>query len=203
MNKLYLLRHGESEWNILNKVQGQFNTNLTQKGIEQAKLVANRLCKEEIKAIYSSDLDRAYKTAKIVSDKLGIDVKKLHDLREIKFGIWEGLTSDEIKEKYKKEQLIWRTEPHKLNLPEAEKLIDVQERMLKSVNTLLKKHENENILIVSHGSAIKALILGILDIDLSNYSKITISNTGLSIIEYREYSPVIKLLNDTCHLMEE
>lgn len=202
MNRLYLIRHGESEWNILDKVQGQFNTSLTQKGIAQANLVAKRLINEKIDVVYSSDLDRAYNTAKIIADTIGMKVNKLQDLREIKFGIWEGLSSTEIKEKYMKEHIIWRTEPHKLQLPEAEKLIEVQERMLKGVNELIKKHDDKNILIVSHGSAIKALILGILDIDLSNYNKIAISNTGLSIIEYREYSPVIKVLNDSCHLME-
>lgn len=202
MNKLYLIRHGESEWNILSKVQGQNNVNLTKKGIEQAAKAAERLSKEKIDEIYSSDLDRAYDTAKIIADKLKLDVKKLQELREIKFGVWEGLTSSEIKENYKNEHMIWMTEPHKLQLPEAERLIDVQERMLKGVNKLMKENKDKNILIVSHGSAIKALILGILDIDLSSYNKISIGNVGLTIIEYRDYSPVIGVLNDTSHLKE-
>ncbi|MGF7057056.1 histidine phosphatase family protein [Brassicibacter mesophilus] len=202
MNKLYLIRHGESEWNILSKVQGQNNVNLTKKGIEQATKAAERLSKEKIDEIYSSDLDRAYDTAKIIADKLKLDVKKLQELREIKFGVWEGLTSSEIKENYKNEHMIWMTEPHKLQLPEAERLIDVQERMLKGVNKLMKENKDKNILIVSHGSAIKALILGILDIDLSSYNKISIGNVGLTIIEYRDYSPVIGVLNDTSHLKE-
>ena len=202
MKKLYLIRHGESEWNILSKVQGQSNARLTKKGIEQATKAAKRLSEEKIDAIYSSDLDRAYDTAKIIADKLNLKVKKLQELREIRFGVWEGLTSSEIQDKYKNEHVIWMTEPHKLELPQAEKLIDVQERMLKSVNEIMRDNEDKNVLIVSHGSAIKALILGILDIDLSGYNKISIGNVGLTIIEYRDYSPVIRVLNDTCHLKE-
>ncbi|SCG83355.1 phosphoglycerate mutase [Proteiniborus sp. DW1] len=203
MGRLFLVRHGESEWNILSKIQGQSNTNLTDLGREQARKVAERLCKEKIDIIFSSDLSRAFDTAKIIGDKLGLEVNTFEELREIKFGVWEGLTTQEILDKYSKEHTIWMTEPHNLKLPEAESLIDLQERLLKIVNILLKNNKDKNILIVSHGASIKALILGILGIDISYYNKLTIGNTSLSIIEFRDYSPVLRVLNDTSHLKEE
>ncbi|SDY86009.1 probable phosphoglycerate mutase [Proteiniborus ethanoligenes] len=202
MNRLYLLRHGESEWNILNKIQGQKNTNLTDRGIIQAKQAAKRLMHEKIDIIFSSDLNRAFDTAKVIGEFLNLDVNSLKELREISFGVWEGLTTNEIKEKYRNEHIVWMTKPHDLILPNAESLIDLQERLLGIVNNLIKKNSNKNILIVSHGASIKALILGILGIDISMYNKLSISNTGLSIIEYRDYSPVLKLLNDTSHFRE-
>lgn len=202
MGKLYLVRHGESEWNILSKVQGQSNTNLTSVGREQAKKVAKRLVEEKIDIIFSSDLNRALDTARIIGKTFGLEVNTFEELREIKFGIWEGLTTQEIVDKYTKEHLIWMKEPHNLNLPEAEKLIDLQERLLRIVNTIMKDNKDKNILIVSHGASIKALILGILGIDISFYNKLTISNTSLSIIEYRDYSPVLRVLNDANHLRE-
>lgn len=202
MNRLYLLRHGESEWNILNKIQGQKNTNLTDRGIIQAKQAAKRLMHEKIDTIFSSDLNRAFDTAKVIGEFLNLDVNSLKELREISFGVWEGLTTNEIKEKYRNEHIVWMTKPHNLILPNAESLIDLQERLLGIVNNLIKKNSNKNILIVSHGASIKALILGILGIDISMYNKLSISNTGLSIIEYRDYSPVLKLLNDTSHFRE-
>ncbi|KNF07442.1 phosphoglycerate mutase Gpm [Gottschalkia purinilytica] len=203
MTKLYLVRHGQSEWNILNKVQGQEDTKLTEQGIAQAKKVANRLSKEDIDLIYCSDLKRAHDTAKIIGDKINLPVNSLKDFREINFGIWQGLTLDEVKEKYKEQNIIWRTEPHNFKLDRAEKLIDVQERMMNKVNDILKNNPDKNVLIVSHGTAIKSLLLGILNIDLSNYGKISIGNVGLSIIEFRDYFPVIRVLNDTSHLREE
>lgn len=152
--------------------------------------------------IFSSDLKRAHDTAMIIGELLNLEVKSLKELREISFGVWEGLTTKEIMEKYMNEHIIWMTEPHKLNLPKAEKLIDLQERLLSIVNDIIKKNKNKNILIVSHGASIKALILGILGIDISNYNKFSIGNTSLSIIEYRDYTPVIRVLNDTSHLKE-
>lgn len=200
MGRLYLVRHGESEWNILNKVQGQSNVNLTKKGIEQAKKIGERLVDDKIDLIFSSDLRRAFDTAKIIGDLLDLEVNSLKELREISFGVWEGLTIKEIMDKYVNEHIVWMTEPHKLSLPKAERLIDLQERLLRVVNYHVKENNNKNILIVSHGASIKALILGILGIDLSIYNKLSISNASLSIIEYRDYSPVLRVLNDTNHL---
>lgn len=202
MSKLYLVRHGESEWNILNKVQGQSNVSLTNKGKQQAMKIGKRLKHENINLIFSSDLKRAIQTANIIGEFTKLEVISLEELREIRFGVWEGLTTKEIMEKYINEHTIWMTEPHNLSLPEAERLIELQERLLKAVSDLVRKDKNKNILIVSHGASIKTLILGILGIDLSFYNKLTIGNASLSIIEYRDYSPVLKVLNDTCHLKE-
>ncbi len=203
MTTLYLLRHGQSEWNILNKVQGQEDTLLTEKGIKQANKAAERLKNEGIDMVYSSDLKRAYNTAEIVGNKLNLEVNKLDAIREIHFGIWQGLDLNTIKNDHEEDYKLWRTEPHKLNIKNAENLQTLQKRVLGDVQTLVAENPNKKILLVSHGAAIKALILGILDIDLANYNKLTIGNVGLSIIEFREFSPVIKVLNDTNHLRED
>jgi len=202
MNRLFLVRHGETEWNTMKRVQGHTDTTLTEKGVDQARRISNRLYKENIDVIYASDLRRAYRTAEIIGDKLNLGVHSLQELREINFGCWEGLTANEVKEKYREEHLLWMKEAHKLILPGAETLLDVQQRIVKTVLELLKIHNNKNILLVSHGTAIKTLILGILDIDISNYNKISLDNTSLSIIEFRDFNPVIRQLNDTSHLGE-
>jgi probable phosphoglycerate mutase len=183
-------------------VQGQSNTKLTQRGIVQAEKIARRLKAENIKTIYTSDLERAYRTATIIGDSIGANVIKIKELREINFGLWQGLTINEIKELYSDEHTLWMKEPHKLTIKGAESLIKVKERTMSTVNLILKKHYKENIAIVSHSAVIKVIILSILDIDLSNYNKISLDNSSLSIIEYRDYNPVIRLLNDTSHLRE-
>lgn len=203
MTTLYLLRHGQSEWNILHKVQGQEDTVLTEKGVKQAQMAAERLKDEGIDIIYSSDLKRAYNTAEIVGNELGINVNKLESIREVHFGVWQGLDLDTIKRDYSDDYKLWRTEPHNLNIKDAENLHTLKERVLKDVQTLVSENPGKKILLVSHGAAIKALILGILDIDMSKYNKLTIGNVGLSIIEFREFSPVIKVLNDTSHVKED
>lgn len=203
MNKIYLVRHGETKWNKIKKIQGTSDIELTPKGFKQAKKIANRLANEKIDLIYSSDLKRAYKTAEIIANKLKLKVNVSQALREINFGCWEGLTLSEIQNKYSNEYLLWMTEPHKLQISNAETLMIVKERTVKFIKEIINNSNDKNILVVSHGAAIKAFILGILNIDISHINKLVIDNVSLSIIEFRDYNPVLKLLNDTSHLKED
>ena len=201
MKKIYLIRHGESEWNILKKIQGQKDIPLTKKGIQQAKLVGKRLMDENINKIYSSDLKRAYDTAKIIGDYIKIEPVYTKGFREINFGIWEGLSNNIMNREYRDEIYLWRKEPEKLKIQGAETLYEVQERAINSLNAIVHS-EDENILIVSHGVTLKTMILGLLNMDLAYFKNLTIDNVGLSIIEFREYNKVLKLLNDTSHIKE-
>ena len=198
--KLYILRHGESEWNVLGKVQGQEDTSLTDRGREQAKKAAERLAEEEIDIIYSSDLKRAYDTAKAVGTELDLEVNKLSSIREIHFGIWQGLDLKTIRERYEDDYILWRKEPQNLKIENGETLQAVQDRAVKDIKKLVEENSGKNILLESHGTAIKTFIIGLLDMDMSSYCKFTIGNTGISIIEFREFSPVLKVLNDTNHV---
>ncbi len=203
MKKLYLTRHGESKWNVLKKVQGQQNIDLTQKGIKQAEKLAKRLKNQRIDAIYSSDLSRAYETAKIVGAENKINVIKLEELREIKFGPWEGLELEEILNNYYEEYKLWLKTPHKLNLENVETVEELKERAKKALDIILSNKELDNVLIVSHGAFLKAILLVLLDLDISSFSKFSLNNVSLSIVEFRQYNNVLKLFNDTNHLRED
>lgn len=203
MRKIYLLRHGQSEWNLLGKVQGQSDIELNDKGIEQAQKAAKVFLDKEIDAIYSSDLKRAYQTAEIVGDKLNLKVNTLCGIREMNFGTWEGLPIETIEKDHIDHYKLWRTEPHEITFVDGENLKIVQARALADVKKIMSETSNKNILLVSHGTAIKALILGLLDIDISKYNKMAMGNTGISIIEFRDFSAVLTLLNDTNHLRED
>ncbi|MBS4536252.1 histidine phosphatase family protein [Clostridium sp. D2Q-14] len=196
MNKLYLIRHGETIWNKIGIIQGQADISLTKKGEKQAFLVSNKLKDANIRHIYSSDLNRAYDTAKIIAKNLDISVSKKEELREINFGAWQGFTIKYIKKAYNKEYEIWRNEPYLLTIPKGESLIKVQERVMRFINRLDESHKYNNILIVSHSVVIKVIILGLLDLDLVTYRKFSISNCGLTIIEFIEKRKVIKCLNE-------
>ncbi|MBZ2173788.1 histidine phosphatase family protein [Schnuerera sp. xch1] len=203
MKKIYLVRHGESKWNILKKIQGQYDIELTQRGLNQADLIGKRLVDEKIKKIYSSDLIRAYKTAEIIGNKLKLDIVPMEEFREINFGMWEGLSIDEIKSRYSKDYALWRKEPEKLKIKDAESLFELQSRAIKGINKIINNDNINNILIVSHSATIKAMILGLLDIDLKNFKNFSLKNVSLSIIEMRDYNNVLSLLNDTNHIKEK
>lgn len=204
MKKIYLARHGESIWNTLKIVQGQKDVPLTDKGKLQAKLLGQRLAKENIDIIYTSDLSRAYETAKIISEVVNVEVVIMKEFREINFGIWEGLSKEDLLDRYKEEYELWLSEPEKLAVEGAETLLELQQRTIGGINKIINSKDNKynNILVVSHGAAIKALILGLLDISLSNYKNLALGNTSLSIVECREYNRVLKLFNSTEHIKE-
>jgi len=203
MTRVYLVRHGETEWNKLSKVQGHTDIELSPKGLQQAKLLAERLMKENIDVIYSSSLKRAFKTAEIIAGYKKCILEKSDVYKEICYGPWEGMTINEIKERYNEHYRILREDPASFVLPGAETLSEVSERMYNAIKGIVEKHKGSNILLVSHGTAIKAAIIRILGIDIKNYAKFSINNASISVIEFIEDNPdkpVVLKLNDTCHL---
>jgi len=200
MKKIFFIRHGESEWNILHKIQGQKNVPLTDNGREQAKQLGNRLINENIDIIYTSDLSRALETANTISKFIRRPAIKSKEIREINFGPWEGMTLEEIKKGYKQEYCKWLKEPHKLKLDDGETLEMLEKRAMGFVNDILNNNNSKNIAIVSHSATLKVIILNLLGIGNSYYKNITLKNVSVSIIERRDYNNVLTLLNDTSHL---
>ncbi|NLW22473.1 MAG: histidine phosphatase family protein [Tissierellia bacterium] len=202
MKRIFFVRHGESQWNVVNRMQGQNDIPLTEKGIKQANSIANRLVNENIDKIYSSDLKRAYETALIIGDRLNLDVTKMKEFREMNFGVWEGKTHDEIMAEYQEQFLYWKKEPENTRIDGAETLQELQERSMAALNEIISSNKEDSILVVSHGVTIKVMILGLLGMSLSNYKNLVIENVSLSIVELRDYNRVLKILNDTCHVKE-
>ena len=200
MKRLFLTRHGESEWNVLKKIQGQQNVALTDWGRSQARLIGERLIDERIHSIFSSDLDRAYDTARIIADILNIDVHPMPELREINFGKWEGVSYEDMNTISSEEILTWRKTPEKLNVDGAETLKELQTRAMSAVDKIMDTSDRADILLVSHSATLKTIILKLLDMKLSNFKNITLNNAGLTIIEFRDYNRVLTLLNDTNHM---
>lgn len=204
MLKLYLIRHGETIWNMECKTQGCKNIELSQKGVLQGRLIAEKLKmrNEDFKKIFTSDLDRCYLTSSFIANELNVDIEIDSNLREMSFGEWEGLTIEKIKELYNEEYKNWRKHPYESSIPKGEDLSKVQERCLKAVNKIMKRYDNGSIVIVSHSVAIKTIILGLLGIDLKHFYSITLRNASMNIFEFRDYGPVLVSLNDICHLDE-
>lgn len=198
MTKLYLLRHGETEWNRQRRTQGSTDTDLSETGLYQAYRLSQRLSEEDITAIYSSDLKRAYATARILGKELNLPVKIQRALREMNFGHWEGMDIDSIKKQHSEVHRLWISSPKEAVISGAERLIDVQTRIVEAVNGIIRLHRGEKIAIVSHGITLKCLIFGLIGIDLSNMSKIRLGNCSISIVELVEERFILECLNDVC-----
>lgn len=205
MTKLYMVRHGETEWNKVSKVQGRTDIELSDKGIKQAQLLAKRLACEDINFVYSSSLKRALRTAEIAAEHKKCRIVKSDKYHEICLGPWEGMTINEIKEKFSEHFRVYKEDPANFKLPGAETFVDLTERTYNAIMEIVSCHKGGNILLVSHGTAIKAAIIRILGIDINNYTKFRIDNASISVIDFPEDNPekpVVLCLNDTSHLIE-
>ena len=201
-NTFYIVRHGQTNWNILGKTQGHGNSDLTAKGIEQATELAESIVNYPIDYIYSSDLGRAVQTAQILGDKLNIKVKETEALREMGFGEWEGLLIDEIKANYANVYATWRNEPHLAQIPGGETLHLIKDRVDSFIQSLNEKYDNKHILLVTHSITVRVMLLAFLNSGMENIYRIKQDNTALNIVEYRDYGPVVIKMNDTSHIKD-
>ena len=201
MTRLLLVRHGETIWNHTSRYQGHTDIELTETGREQARSLAKRLKTEKVKAVYSSDLKRAFETASILATPHNLPVKTTKELREINFGVWEGLTYQEIMEEYRELASEWYQYPGKIRIPGGETFTDVKERAYNTILELARQNDPGTIIVVAHGGTIRAIICGLLDIDLNHAFQIRQDNTALNIIECNQGGYIVlSLLNGVSHL---
>ncbi|KUK82961.1 MAG: Fructose-2,6-bisphosphatase [Pelotomaculum thermopropionicum] len=198
---IYLIRHGETEWNALMKYQGQTDVPLSDNGRRQAELISKRLASERIQGIYASDLIRAYETANIISAHHDLRVKTVPNLRELNFGAWEGLTQKELKETFANEIRQWWKNPLSTRIPGGESLNEMVERSVKVIKNLVEKHAGENVVVVTHGGVIRSIVGSVLEMDLNKYWRLRLDNACLNIIDFPAWEKgILMLFNDCSHL---
>lgn len=152
MTKVFLVRHGATDWNTEKRAQGHADIDLNDAGRKQVAAVATELAHSEIAAVFSSDLKRAYDTAAAIAGAHGLEVTVDPDFREIDQGEWEGLTTDEIKAKWPD---LWGPNRHYNARPGGESPQQVKERSMRALATAVAAHPDETIVIVSHGGTIR------------------------------------------------
>lgn len=200
------MRHGETVWNRERRYQGQSDIPLTDEGRTQAIILSERLKNEKIDVIYASDLSRTIETAEIIAKYHGLKVLTAPLMRELSFGIWEGMTYDEIIQKWPKEYKEWQDDPYNKKPPEGETLSELCQRASKFLMETAKKHPESRILVVSHAGPIRAVLSVLLNLRQDFFWKFKISNTSLTIIEYdgqkelAESDAFIVTVNNTYHL---
>lgn len=202
MLRLYITRHGQTEWNLAGKMQGWADSPLTAKGREDAKLLSKHLIDVKFEAIYSSPSKRAYDTADIVKGMRPIEIKTDDRLKEMNIGSWEGQTKDVLKEKYSVQYTaLWET-PHLFVPIDGESLYDVQKRMSHFLEHVQKQYQSGNIFIVTHTCALKLILEFIKGTTMDKlWTPPRIENTSLSIVEIDDNGKMtITLEGDMSHL---
>lgn len=199
---LLLLRHGETEWNLSGRWQGQAaDTPLTELGRQQARIVAGRLRSYSIDAIYSSDLLRAYETAEIIGQALGVaPIIADPALRESDIGGWTGLTWDEITVRFPHEVAAMFA-GQEVRRGGGESYAELQARLAVAAERIAARHPGQTVLLVSHGAALRSLVAHVLDASLAQMHRIAIGgNTALSVVQMRNGHLRLISYNDTAHL---
>lgn len=202
MTTLLLIRHGETPWNALGKVQGCKNIFLSESGKAQATLLSQRL-HGEFTTVYTSPLHRAYETAEIICKPTTLSPIAIDGLREVDFGSWEGLTFKEIATMYPTHFNNWLTDDITGAMYDGEGSIQAASLRAKAcVETLVQKHPNETIVMVSHGGLIKSALIGLFGWPMSMYHHFALGNTCITTIRFNErLKPMLMSLNDTTHLI--
>lgn len=157
MTEIWLIRHGQTDWNLARRYQGQADIPLNDTGIEQAKILARALAGEKFDAIFASDLSRAAQTASFLAAVLDLPVHTDIRLREICQGSWEGLSMDEVKEKYADDFRRGAEDPAYSRAPGGESVAEVSARMSEAANEKARQYPEGRILFVSHGLAVSTL----------------------------------------------
>ena len=204
MTKVIFIRHGQTEWNVNGRYQGQSDVQLTVAGKEQAAKLAEHFPVKEIDAVYASDLNRAMVTAEAVASRFGLSVQAEPAFREISFGEWEGLTYEQIVAKWPEAMGNFLQHPDILEIPGGETFPAVQKRAVARLEELVAKHEGQTIAIVAHGAVLRTLLTAALHMPLQYLWSIRQFNTAVNIVRYDAgASPTVELLNSTAHLGSE
>jgi len=184
---IFLVRHGQTEWNLFNRIQGQKNSPLSEVGKKQACRIREKLKDKEIKIAYSSSLGRAVETAAIIIDDLPIKLIQRDTLNEIDLGPWVGKTLEEAKKMYPVEYEQFWYYPEKYSLSGSETYHELQERTVHEINSIIDKNIGSNVLVVSHWIAIKVILAHFLNRNLSELSEvIDIKNGSYVMIEKKD-----------------
>jgi alpha-ribazole phosphatase len=200
--RILLVRHGETTWNQQSRLQGQVDTPLSVRGEQQAARLGERLAKEEIDAVYASDLERAWRTAEIAVASRGLAVQRSPVWRELGFGDWEGLTYDDVVRRDPELARRRLADPAHVAPPGGENLNDLAQRLMPAAARLRDAHEGQTVLLVTHGGPLRVLACVLLGLDLNRAWRFEATNCGLSSVRWYEWAPVIELWNDTLHLAD-
>ncbi len=198
--KIYFLRHGTTIWNVEGRLQGRNDSDLTEEGINRAIRLRNKLEDVKFDLIYSSPQKRALETANIIRGNRDAEITIHEALYEIDFGDWEGMKIPDIEREFSKEFHTFMAEPEKYHPTKGESFVDLFKRVQEFLDEI-KNLNNENILVVTHGATIKAMLTIIKGLNINQISNIPVyTGTALNICEISKGKMELLVEGDTSHI---
>ncbi|WP_339317766.1 histidine phosphatase family protein [Paenibacillus sp. FSL R10-2734] len=200
---IYLTRHGQTEWNVQNRMQGHMDSALTTLGVQQAEWLSRGMQAKKLDVIYASPSPRALRTAEIIRGERDVPLKTSDAFKEIGMGVWEGQDSAELVAQYSEQHRFFWEDPGQFKVEGSETFAEVQARALEKLQEIITEHQGETVLIVSHTVVIKLLMAYFESRELPKLWDLPyIYPTCLSRIDFTDGVPEILLHGDTSHYEE-
>ena len=196
----YLVRHGQTNWNLEGKIQGKTDIPLNEAGLRQAEFLAAALENRKLEAVYASPLSRALATAELVARQSGLTVQILPQLREVDFGLWEGKGWREVEASYGEDFRRWDQDPARAAPTGGESRESCKKRCRQAIEELIRREEH-CVALVAHGGILVHLIDYLLRNQMQR-ERIIVKNARISTVEYDPQTGLgtLLVLNDTAHL---
>jgi len=189
---LYIVRHGQTEWNCLGLLQGQLSSPLTKEGIAQAEDFRHEITELNPDLVYSSDQERAFITAQILTSDLDLEIHTHVGLREMNFGIFQGKNWDYIEKEMSDIYEVYRQDDPDFVIPEGESHNQFHQRAVDTLNEIAKAHPGKKVLIVSHGGTINKILGYVEGLTPSANRFFRTKNLAMNIIEFEEDEYTLK-----------
>ena len=200
MVKLILVRHALTVDNQKSRLSGHIDSSISEEGKEQIDKITNYLKDFDIDKIYTTTSSRTKDTVKKLSELKSIEIIEKESLKEISFGDFEGLTFDEIKDKYPKEFQDMIEKGYEYKYPNGESLIDSYNRVCIELDNIISNNDDRTILICSHGGTIRNIITYLISNSYKYHWNFKIDNASVRVVEVDNGFAVINKLNDTSFL---
>ena len=197
---LMLVRHGQTEWNVNGRYMGWTDEGLNEEGLRQAGMLARRLDRWPLSAVYSSPLRRAWRTAEIVACTHSLPVQKVEDLGEMRIGAWEGMYAGDIAARYPELWKTWRANPGDFRMPGGESLGEVRQRAVRAFSRIMDDSEGRLVLAVTHDVVVRLLAGHCLGVSADIYRHLEVGNASITVMERDGEKLRLRVLNDTAHL---
>jgi probable phosphoglycerate mutase len=200
---ILLVRHGQTEWNRVERFRGRVDVPLNDTGLRQAEATGRHVADFwRPVALYSSPLSRAVKTAEAIGRNVNLAVEIHPGLIDIDYGDWQSLTPDEARSQWPDMVDAWYKTPHLAFIPGGETLVELRVRAMRTVRDLAARHAGQTILLVSHTVINRIILMCVMGIGNERLWRIRQEPCAINVFEVDTGEYTLVSLNDTCHLSE-
>ena len=201
MTLIILVRHGQTEWNRVERFRGRADVPLNETGLAQAEATGRRVASAwQPTAVYSSPLSRATETAEAIAGHFDLPVQVHPGLADIDYGQWQGLSPEIARQRWPEEIDAWYHRPNQARIPGGETLDELRQRAMATLNELATRHPGQTIVLVGHTVINRIILLGVLGLGNERFWHLRQDTCAVNVIEVEAGDYTLASMNDTCHL---